>query len=59
MQLYPTYPVVRLRIGPGEGYIAPTENVIHDGSTIGMTKWDLYLTMLDYFGPWPTSQTSS
>jgi hypothetical protein len=57
MRLYPTYPVVRLRIGPGEGYIAPTENVIHDGSTLGMTNWDLYLTMLGYFRPWPASQT--
>jgi hypothetical protein len=26
-----SYPVVRLRLEPGEGYIAPTENMIHDG----------------------------
>ncbi|MDQ3363822.1 MAG: hypothetical protein M3680_00115 [Myxococcota bacterium] len=24
------YPVVRVRIGPGEAYLAPTENLIHD-----------------------------
>jgi hypothetical protein len=26
--------VYRMRIEPGEGYIAPTENIIHDGSTL-------------------------
>jgi hypothetical protein len=25
-----SYPVVRVRLNPGEGYIAPTENMIHD-----------------------------
>ena len=28
---YPTVPVFRLRIEPGEAYIAPTESLIHDG----------------------------
>src|SRR5207244_3329011 len=27
---YPTFPVVRLKIKPGYGYIAPVENLIHD-----------------------------
>ena len=47
----PSYPVVKLRIGPGEAYIAPTDNIIHDGSTIGMTEWDLYFSVVGYFDP--------
>lgn len=27
------YPIVRLRVEPGEAYIAPTDNLIHDAST--------------------------
>jgi hypothetical protein len=41
MRRFPEYPVVRLQVNPGEAYIAPTENVIHDGSTAesgGTTK---------------------
>jgi hypothetical protein len=45
MALFPLYPVVRLRIRPGEGYIAPTENVVHDASTIGTTAWDITLSL--------------
>jgi hypothetical protein len=45
MSLFPSYPVVRLRIAPGEGYIAPTENVVHDASTNGMTAWDITLSL--------------
>ncbi len=29
----PRYPVVRLRVRPGEAYVAPTENLLHDGQT--------------------------
>lgn len=29
----PDYPVLRLVLGPGEGYSAPTQNLIHDGYT--------------------------
>jgi hypothetical protein len=32
---HPNRPVVRIRIRPGEAYIAPTENLVHDGSTVG------------------------
>jgi hypothetical protein len=38
------YPVARLEIRAGEGYIAPTENIIHDGSTFGMAGTDHQLT---------------
>jgi len=37
---FPRYPIVRLRVGPGEAYIAPTENISHDGSSMGQTRWD-------------------
>jgi hypothetical protein len=45
MTLFSSYPVVRLRIRPGEGYIAPTENIVHDASTIGATTWDITLSL--------------
>jgi hypothetical protein len=34
LKAFPRYPIFRLRIKPGEAYLAPTENIIHDGSTI-------------------------
>jgi hypothetical protein len=43
------YPVVSVRIDPLEGYVAPTENMIHDASTHEMTSRDLVLTILGYF----------
>lgn len=42
---YPDYPVIKLRILPGEAYIAPTENMIHDGCTIGKQFFDITLTI--------------
>jgi hypothetical protein len=45
------YPVVRLQIEPGEAYILPTDNVIHDASTVGNRFPDLTLTYLGYFSP--------
>jgi hypothetical protein len=32
---FPNYPVVRCKVFPGEAYIAPTENLVHDASSIG------------------------
>jgi hypothetical protein len=46
----PTYPVIRLRLAPGEAYLAPTENVIHDGSSLGKAYPDIQLTVRGYFG---------
>lgn len=53
-----SYPVVRLRIRPGEVYVAPTENIVHDGSTAGMQTWDIYLTILGHFASSPESRPS-
>jgi hypothetical protein len=49
MQAFPDYPVVRLAVHPGEAYIAPTENFIHDATTIGKTLTDWNITFLGNF----------
>ncbi|WP_293133573.1 hypothetical protein [Microcoleus sp. bin38.metabat.b11b12b14.051] len=49
MQRYPEYPVVKLRIAPGEAYIAPTENMIHDASTADMKHLDVKVMMRGYY----------
>ena len=51
MSRFPDYPVVSVEVGPGEGYIAPTENIVHDGSTSSMTETDVTLTLLGRFLP--------
>nr|RNJ66146.1 MAG: hypothetical protein EDM05_27340 [Leptolyngbya sp. IPPAS B-1204] len=50
MQRYPSYPVVKLKVAPGEAYIAPTDNLIHDASSIDKQQIDLTMTLLGYFG---------
>lgn len=47
---YASYPVVKVRIAPREAYIAPTENMIHDGCTLNKQYPDLHLTFLGDFG---------
>ena len=49
MRCFPDYPVIRLRIAPNEAYIAPTENIIHDGSTLGKMYFDICLTIRGKF----------
>jgi uncharacterized protein len=51
MTAFPGYPVVRLTLQPGEAYIAPTENIIHDGSTLGMAHQDLAIHLIGSFAP--------
>jgi hypothetical protein len=48
-RLFPHYPVLRIRLGPGDAYIAPTEHVVHDGSTLGMTTPDVTLSLRGRF----------
>jgi hypothetical protein len=50
MSKNPEYPVVKLRVSPGEAYIAPTENMIHDATNQGTHYPDLTLTFLGHFG---------
>jgi cephalosporin hydroxylase len=41
---YPDYPITRIKVEPYEAYIAPTEYMIHDGSTAGNHCLDIHLT---------------
>jgi tryptophan halogenase len=59
MARFPQYPVISLDIAPGEGYIAPTENIIHDGTAASMTKPDVVLTLLGRFRPAPVKPVSN
>src|SRR5258708_31735596 len=45
----PRYPIVKIKINPYEAYMAPTENLIHDGYTEGNTNSDINLTLRGYF----------
>lgn len=49
MEAFPDYPVVKLEVGPGEAYIAPTEIIIHDATTIGKEYTDATFTILGNF----------
>ena len=49
MELFPNYPVIKLRVNPGEAYIANTEHIIHDGSTKGTHHLDIFFTMRSIF----------
>lgn len=49
LTIYPNYPVLRVRQDPYEGYIAPTDNIIHDGSTLGSTSPDITVVFTGYF----------
>ncbi len=44
LRRFPDYPVVRVRVRPGECYIAATEDLIHDGSSAGGHHPDLCYT---------------
>lgn len=48
-KFFPNYPIIKLKQKPYEGYIAPTENIIHDGSTLGSHSTDITLTTRGYF----------
>jgi hypothetical protein len=56
MSHFRAYPVVRIRLDPGEGYIAPTENLIHDGTTPGEHGSDIQYRVRGRFWP-PASNT--
>ncbi|GGH51219.1 hypothetical protein GCM10007423_54450 [Dyadobacter endophyticus] len=45
----PKYPIVRLTIRPYEMYIAPTENLIHDASTLDRELEDITMVALGKF----------
>jgi len=49
MQLFPDYPVVRIRIGPGQAYMAPTEGIVHDAG--GGANPDVTIMLRGFFRP--------
>jgi len=49
MSTFPEYPIVRLRLRPGEAYVAPTENILHDGSSAGVPETNHYLSIRGRF----------
>jgi hypothetical protein len=49
MSRFPRYPIVRVRIDPGEAYVAPTDNVIHDASTVDCHGPSVSLTLRGWF----------
>jgi hypothetical protein len=48
-----TYPVTRITLSPGEGYIAPVENMIHDASTEGKNLLDVFIACRAYIAETP------
>jgi hypothetical protein len=46
---YPNYPVLKLKIKPFQYYIAPTDNCIHEGTTLRKKEIDISITYLGYF----------
>jgi hypothetical protein len=51
MECFPNMPVVRCRLAPGEAYIAPTENLVHDGSSLGQSEIDEQFTIRGHIRP--------
>jgi hypothetical protein len=51
MEQFPEVPVVRCRVSPGEAYIAPTENLVHDGSSVGQSTVDRQFTIRGHIRP--------
>jgi hypothetical protein len=49
MRLDPEYPIVKVRVNPGEVYVAPTEIILHDGSCVGKEFIDAQVTLLGPF----------
>jgi hypothetical protein len=49
LKLRPDLPVISVLVLPGEMYIAPTENVIHDASTSGTSFVDITASLRGHF----------
>lgn len=50
-ELFPNYPVIKLVQKPFEAYIAPTDNIIHDGSTQDSNSLDISAIIKGHFDP--------
>jgi hypothetical protein len=51
MERFPDVPVIRCRLAPGEAYVAPTENLVHDGSSVGQSDIDEQFTIRGHIRP--------
>jgi hypothetical protein len=49
MSAFPDYPIVRLRLRPGDAYIATTENILHDGNSSDVAEINHYLSVRGRF----------
>lgn len=49
LQTMSNYPILKLKIKPYEGYIFPTENLIHDGRCSVQAKLDITYTLRSYY----------
>jgi hypothetical protein len=49
MSAFPDYPIVRIRLRPGDAYIAPTENILHDGTSFEVAEENHYLSLRGRF----------
>lgn len=47
--LFPEIPVLRIRIKPGEAYVADTDNLIHDASTLPNSAAAFHCTFRSYW----------
>ncbi len=50
MRAFPGYPVTRLTVGPREAYIAPTDNLVHDATSLGKRYPDVAMHILGWWG---------
>jgi hypothetical protein len=57
LERFPDYPVIRVKLNPFEAYIAPTENLIHDGSSEDQQYQDVQITLRSYFGVPPVKRS--
>jgi hypothetical protein len=48
-ETFPDAPIMRLTVRPGCGYFADTDNMIHDGSTMGEPLDNTHFTIRGYF----------
>jgi len=51
MERFPDLPVIKCRHAPGEAYVAPTENLVHDGSSVGQSGMDEQFTVRGHIRP--------
>lgn len=47
-RLFPEYPVLELEVPPGYAYLAPTDNLLHDGRSLKSTEPDVTIAWLGH-----------